>query len=237
MDLTVERLQSIAVGCVTQFLNKQASLSQAIAKEAQELELNSDQTKRVIEASNTVAYLRQLEKAADRTFEFPLADYSEVMSIMCIPTSSLDKQASQEEPEKEDEKKEEKEEPEDEDKEKAEIQEKKAMLLKEFFRAKSNLEKIACYKIDLHMQLVDAASVLTKDPIGLEKLAQIVEEDHFNAMTNLCGLEKRAQANVVLTDKELLPAIKVYGLYKEAKQTIALENELTDFVKRAEVFF
>lgn len=84
-ELTSERLQDIAVGCVTKFMNKQASLSEAIAKEAMDLELNPDQTKRVIEASNTIAYLRQLEKSADRTFEFEVADYTKVMTNMCMP--------------------------------------------------------------------------------------------------------------------------------------------------------
>lgn len=88
-ELTSERLQEIAVSCVTKFMQKQASLTEAIAKEAMDLELNSDQTKRVIEATNTIAYLRQLEKAADRTFEFDVADYNNVMATMCIPEDML----------------------------------------------------------------------------------------------------------------------------------------------------
>lgn len=229
-------------------MNKQASLSGAIAKEAQELELNSEQTKRVIEATNTIAYLRQLEKAADRTFEFPVADYSEVMSAMCIP--EFQKAASEEE-EKEESKEEEKKEQEngsgdeekqdeetkDEDKEKAEQQEKVAMLTREFFRAKSNLEKIACDKIDLQLRLSSAASILHKDPQGLEKLAEVVAEDDFNATLALCGLEKRACDNLVFTDKELDSARTVYGLYKEAQELVKTEAELQDFVKRAERFF
>lgn len=258
MELTPERLQSIAVDCVTQFMNKQASLSGAIAKEAQDLELNSEQTKRVIEATNTIAYLRQLEKAADRTFEFPVADYSDVMAAMCIP--EFQKAASEEE-EKNESKEEEKKEQEDgtgdddeteekekqekesdedvkdEDKEKADQQEKVAMLTREFFRAKSNLEKIACDKIDLHLRLSAAASILNKDPQGLEKLAEVVAEDDFNATTALCGLEKRACENLVFTDKELDSARLVYGLYKEAKELVQTEAELQDFVKRAESFF
>lgn len=258
MELTPERLQSIAVDCVTQYMNKQASLSEAIAKEAQCLELNSDQTKRVIEAANTIAYLRQLEKAADRTFEFPVADYSEVMGKMCIP--ELQKAASEEK--KEDEKKEDKEEKseksertfpwskkedkdskedkdedKDEDKKKSEEQEKVAMLTREFFRAKSNLEKIACDKVGLHLKLSSAASILHKDSLGLEKLAEIVEEEHFSPTLALCGIEKRAAESRVFTDKELDPAREVYSLYKEAKALIDTETELKSFVKRAESFF
>jgi uncharacterized protein YoaH (UPF0181 family) len=122
-ELTQERLQEIAVGCVTKFMSKQASLSEAIAKEAQDLELNSEQTKRVIEVTNTVAYLRQLEKSADRTFEFPVADYNHVMAAMCMPEDMakqagtppwLDKDKDSKEDSKEDDKGEKKD-PEDKD--------------------------------------------------------------------------------------------------------------------------
>lgn len=253
MELTPERLQSIAIDCVTQFMNKQASLSEAIAKEAQCLELNSEQTKRVIEATNTIAYLRQLEKAADRTFEFPVADYGDVMTAMCVP--DMQKAASDESEEDDDEEKEDKkeekesdseekeekseskEETKDEDEEKKEQQEKVAMLTREFFRAKSNLEKIACDKIDLHLRLSAAASILHKDPQGLEKLAEVVAEDDFQATTTLCGLEKRACENLVFTDRELDSARTVYSLYKEAQELVKTEAEITDFVKRAERFF
>jgi hypothetical protein len=92
-ELTNESLQDLAVKCVTEFMNKQASLSEAIAKQAMDLELNPEQTRRVIEASNTIAYLRQLEKSADRTFEFDVADYNHVMAHMCIP--DMDKTAGE----------------------------------------------------------------------------------------------------------------------------------------------
>jgi hypothetical protein len=92
-ELTSDRLQAIAVDCVTKFISKEASLSDAIAKEAQFLELNSEQTKRVIETTNTLAYLRQLEKSADRTFEFDVADYNKVMAAMCVP--DLEKSAGE----------------------------------------------------------------------------------------------------------------------------------------------
>jgi hypothetical protein len=99
-DLTPERLQGIAVKCAAQFMSKQASLSEAISKEAQALQLNPEQIKRSIEATNTITYLRQLEDAGDRTKEFPLADYKEVMAFMVLP----EKQASDKEDDKDDKK-------------------------------------------------------------------------------------------------------------------------------------
>ena len=84
-ELTNENLQNIAARCTAIFLTKQASLSEALAKEAMDLELNPDQIHRAIEATNTVAYLKQLEESPDRTFEFPVADYKEVIAKMVLP--------------------------------------------------------------------------------------------------------------------------------------------------------
>ena len=234
MDLTPERLQSIAVGCVTSFLTKQASLSEAVSKEAQELELNSDQIKRVIEASNTIAYLRQLEKSADRTFEFPVADYNEVMAKMCIP--DMDKSAS--------EVKESEPLPMDNNtyiKKEAEFQlseqETAAILAKELLKAKSNLEKIACEKVGMQLRLAKSSSLIHKDPLGLEKLAEVVSEDDYDPMLKLCGIEKRASEDLVFMDKELDTSREAYYLYKEAKCLVAKEKEIEAFIKKANDFF
>lgn len=101
-DLTPEALQNISVKCASLYMTKQASLSDAIAKEAQELELNPDQIKRVIETTNTITYLRQLEGAGDRTFEFPLANYKEVMASLVGPVVKQAAEEDKDEKEKSD---------------------------------------------------------------------------------------------------------------------------------------
>lgn len=306
-ELTPERLQEIAVGCVSQFIQKTASLNEAISKEAQALELNPDQTKRVIEASNTIAYLRQLEKSADRTFEFEVADYSKVMAHMCMPEDMLksagtppwldkdkdgkeddkeddkgeekdksgdkddakekkfpgenfgkdkkdDKEESDESDDKEDkkddkeksddkeDKKESKKDDEEEESEKSEKeedsdeekQEKKAMLMNAYFVGKATLEKMAYDEASIYLELTKAASVVAKDPVGLEKLAMVVESSDLDKVTKLCGIEKRAQDDLIFTDKELAAAKELQGLYKKAQAFVKEKSELTDFVKRAE---
>lgn len=309
-ELTPERLQEIAVGCVSQFIQKTASLNEAISKEAQALELNPDQTKRVIEASNTIAYLRQLEKSADRTFEFEVADYGKVMAHMCMPEDMLksagtppwlDKDKDGKEDDKEDDKgekkdesgdkddakekkfpgenfgkdkkeekseskdeeksdeKEDKSESKDEDKsekkdekedksegsdesdeeEKSEDsdeekQEKRAMLMKAYFQGKATLEKMAYDEASIYMELTKAAGAVAKDPVGLEKLAFVVEASDLDKLTKLCGIEKRAQDDLVFTDKELSAAKELQGIYKKAQTFVKEKAELTDFVKRAE---
>lgn len=277
-ELTPERLQEIAVGCVTKFVQKQASLSEAIAKEAMDLELNSDQTKRVIEASNTIAYLRQLEKSADRTFEFDVADYTKVMAHMCMPEDMF--KAAEDDSDDEDDKEHdgdgkgrkegEKEEDKSEDKEDADLvakkdeksnaadsgnpgsdndkkddsdkddsddssdQEKRAFLMKGYFGAKEVLEKMACEGIGICIELSEAAGRMGKDPRGLEKLAFIVDAKDLDKTLKLCNIEKRAQEDAIFTNKDLVAANHLYGLYKKANEFVAKENELANFVKRAE---
>lgn len=90
--LSVSDLQDLAVRCTTQFLAQGTPLNQLIAKEASDQGLNQEQVKRSVEAVNTLAYLKTLEKAgSDRTPEFQVADYTEVLKIASIPeTKSME---------------------------------------------------------------------------------------------------------------------------------------------------
>jgi len=84
--LSVSDLQDLAVRCTTQFLAQGTSLNQLIAKEASDRGLNQEQLKRSVEAVNTLAYLKTLEKSgSDRTTEFQVADYHEILKIASIP--------------------------------------------------------------------------------------------------------------------------------------------------------
>lgn len=329
-ELTSERLQQIAVDCVTQFISKQASLNEAIAKEAMDLELNADQTKRVIEASNTIAYLRQLEKSADRTFEFDVADYNKVMTNMTMPDDMLkqagkeadkavsedisrakadidqaakdqardnsedsgkssgkeeaddkgsasdkegksnpfaksdNKDASEskddkkesnpnpftksdkkEVPENKDDKKESKgnpfaksektEEPSDKGNDtEEEKQEKRAMLMKGYFKAKATLEKMAYDEAQLYMEVIKTAGLVNKDPVALEKIAYVVDSADTDKTLKLCGIEKRAAEDVIFTDKELVDVKRMYSLYKQAGEFAEEKTQLEDFVARSE---
>lgn len=297
LELTPDRLQEIAVKCVTQFMQKSASLNEAIAKEAMDLELNPEQTKRVIEASNTIAYLRQLEKSADRTFEFDVADYSKVMATMCLP-DDMSKQAGHEadekvteglnkvekeiqdvkkeqardekedaemmgdrkESEKDDEDKDDKKksksdkesdkdkgpvsksdesnqdkdsDEKDEDSEEK-IQEKKAMLMKGYFHVKGELEKMAYDEATLVMELVSAAEHVSRDVQALEKIAFVAEGQVFEKLVKLCGIEKRAQEDLIFTDKDLAGVRNLLEKFSSATIFQIERAHKEDFVKRAE---
>lgn len=232
-QLTPDLLQEISVRCASKYMAKQASLNEAISEEGRAMELNSDQLKRVIETTNTVAYLRQLQDASDRTFEFPVADYNNVMLKMAMPLNLLDKEAgekpaqtaspsniqgSQQVPTPE-----------------FSQQEKVAMLSKELLKCAAVMDDIIHEKARLTKSLLTKSASLGKIDFALEKLAYVVEEQDFSPMANLLGLEKSASVykDLVFTDKELDEVTDLYGMYKEAKSLIQKEKDTEEFIKRA----
>ena len=227
-ELSPERLQEISVRVVSKLMTKQADLSSSIAEEAKSLELNPEQIKRVIESSNTIAYLRQLEDASDRTFEFPVADYTTVMGRLVIPSApavtAQAVSASTPAP--------------------AAIipgeqyssistQEKMAMLSKEAMRIKQVLVKMASEEQILTISLTKAAEKFSKDPRAMEKLAHISPETS-GVLAVLCGLTKEASSKgSVFSNSDLSEAISLNSLLKEAKEMLAERAEKEEFVKRA----
>lgn len=227
-ELTTDKLQDISVRVVSKFMTKQASLTDAISEEAKSLELNPEQIKRVIESSNTIAYLRQLETATDRSFEFPVATYNEVMGKMVLPDSSTS-YVGKVEP-------------------KVEPalaktafvissvseQEKVAMLRKETLRVRQTLTKMAEDSVGMTMQLEQIASKVQKDPFAFEKLASVASEEDLPMLVALCSLEKSAATSgSVFSKQELADATSLNTMFKEAKTMISNKNQAGAFVKQA----
>lgn len=233
INLTPELLQDLAVRVVTKFMTKQASLTDAIAEEAKTLELNPEQIKRVIEVSNTTAYLRQLEDAKDRSFEFPIANYRDIMGRMVLPDakSPTVSETIVSFPEK------------------VEVinstpinidsgrqeQEKVAMLIKETLKVKQTMTKLAEEGHILYLQLEKYASIIQKDPNGFEKLAYVAQEKDLDSLAVLCSLEKAASTEIgsVFTSLELKDALSLISLFKEAQVLSSEYKELETFTKRA----
>ena len=94
MMFNSEQLATMAAKAVSTFLTKGASLTDAVVSVSQSNGLNLEQTKRLTEASNQVAYLKVLETAKDRSFNFPVAEYGDVVNKISKPESGLDKAAS-----------------------------------------------------------------------------------------------------------------------------------------------
>lgn len=89
-----EQLATMAAKAVSTFLTKGASLTDAVVSVSQSNGLNLEQTKRLTEAANQVAYLKVLETAKDRSFNFPVAEYGDVVNKISKPEAGLDKAAS-----------------------------------------------------------------------------------------------------------------------------------------------
>lgn len=88
-EISVQSLQDLAVKCVGDFLNTNTPLNNLLAKEASERGLNSDQLQRAVECVNTLAFLKSAEVSGDKTIEFPVADYKEVIKLASLPESLL----------------------------------------------------------------------------------------------------------------------------------------------------
>ena len=237
-NLTPEALQDISVRVVCKYMTKQSCLSEAIVKEAKDLELNPDQIKRVIEASNTIAYLRQLEDASDRTFEFPVAEYRDIMGRMVLPAqpspvvektaaaisrdktvvpNPLDEQA-----------------PETQINSSISEQEKVAMLVKETLRVKHTITKMAEDGFIMSMRLEKMASKISTDPKAFEKLSHVASEEDLNSLLVLCGLEKTSSTNSsVFVNSELTDVLSLNSLFKEARDMVMIQKQGEAFVKRA----
>lgn len=91
-NISIQELQNIAVRATTDFFNG-TSLNESLAKQASELDLNSDQLKRAIEATNTLTFLKSAEVSKDKTVEFPVADYNEILKLACVPEGAITKTA------------------------------------------------------------------------------------------------------------------------------------------------
>lgn len=93
MHLTTDGLKKMAALSVAALKNEGTSLNDSITKIAMDNEMNSDQVKRMVETTNQLAYLSELDGQDDRTFEFNVANYDDILDGM-IPDSGLNKAAS-----------------------------------------------------------------------------------------------------------------------------------------------
>ena len=84
-NMSSEQLRDLSIRVVESFLNDRVPLSEGLAKQAAAYDLNSEQVHRCVEACNTISFLKIMGAAKDRTFEFPLCDYSDVMMKAAMP--------------------------------------------------------------------------------------------------------------------------------------------------------
>lgn len=235
-----EQLKNLAAKAVSNYIARGVTLTDAVAALSKENRLNEEQTKRLVEVSNQVAYLKILETAKDRTFNFPVAEYKDVMAKIATPDVSMNKQASAAG---------EFTSPMDIVKSNFEVGMEKAASYTEpnaaefiksaseqevlgylpniVFSYKAELDKLAYDKMNQAELLVKAASEARKDPfIGykLQKFASNQAE-----LTRLIGVELEkvaSERSPIFKDKDFERLAELNTLFVEAKTMLAREEFL-----------
>lgn len=230
--ITTDQLRDLSVKVVEDFINTKVSLVDGIAKCASEMELNAEQTKRLVETTNTIAYLKLQKEASDKTFEFPVADYTHVMKAMCIPekpdgtlaqtefegqvkvAGELTYAADEFNPD---------------------MQTVQAWMMKEMLSNRATLQKLAVDKAEVLMNIGNLQTFLMKDEYGIEKLAEVCEEDLFKKLAILIKKADAPIRNHVFKTVELEPARKLVALFKRAEDLILETQQRQEIEKKAMV--
>lgn len=257
-----ELLRDMSVLAVEDFLNNKVPLSKGIAKQASLYDLNDEQIKRAVESTNTIAYLKVLGMSQDRTVEFPLAKYAEVMQHVSLPDAMKktagweeEKTTSNDHPERtsdiedetdesgnqdniedaEDEK-----EVKDEEADARKVQEKRAYFLKEAAINRRALEELEVQSDIVKHEMLKQATVVAKDPKGLDKLAAILDEQSYSVMSRLVtgSSTKYNQAfkdSGFFKEAELKQVKGLAELYKQAQGIVRDMVQRGELQKRAEL--
>lgn len=244
MDITPDTIKDIAVDCVTQFINNQRPLSEGLAKHASDLGLNVDQIKRSVEATNQIGYLKLLGMNKDRTFEFPVAKYEDVMGHMVLPVEpeerAPDNSAGF-----------------DNSKMKGDwivgggdgdgdaddvrcqfdlqLAEKQAMARKGVMENHVLLADLEIEKAAVAIEIGDLVKKVSKDEWIIEKLAEVATEDDFPKLVKLATGKDACNVDIrkhVFDDSELLQARSLSGLLKKAYEVVQRESAAKDLDKQ-----
>lgn len=231
MNITSDQIRDLSVKAVEEFLNNKVPLSVGLAKQAAAAELNSEQIHRAVEATNSIAYLKILSLSDDRTVEFPLAKYAEVMTNVAIPT--IEKQASAQEgtgtcapqavayagPSLIE-------------------QEKLVYFIKEAAANKLALDNLEIESISVQDQLVKSAAAIKKDPAWMDKLACVTTEEEFGPLAVLVSGGKQEYRDLkdlgLFKQAQLTQVGQFAGLYKQARQIVREMMERSEMQKRAD---
>lgn len=234
-DVGPELIRDISVKAVEDFLNNKVPLSDSLAKQAAAYDLNSEQVKRAVESANNIAYLKILQVSDDRTVEFPLAKYAEVMGAATLPDHFTEKVAAAitvETP--------------------VQIEkvasvettreltdaEKVNYLIKSAAANKQALERLEVESINLAQDLVKVAKEIAKDSKWMDKLACVADEQSFSELSLLASgkVEKYRDLKSfgLFKEAELKSVAKFAGMYKQAQALVREQRERIELQKRAD---
>ncbi len=221
--ITSDQFRDISIKTVEGFLNDKVSLSEGLAKFASHYEMNSEQVQRAVEATNSIAYLKVLSMADDRTVEFPLCKYAEVMAELTLPAGILEKAAAATTEPKGTETIMEKvaSAPAFEATPLKDV-EKQVMFIKLAAQNKRDLQALKEQSMFMGPDLLKAASDLKKDPQALEKLASVVTGVEFQKLSTLVFGTAQTYADTGLfKTAELKEATGLAGMLKQAEALVA----------------
>jgi hypothetical protein len=227
--ITTEALKDYSVKVVEDFINNKTPLSEGIAKCASDMELNPEQTKRMVETTNTIAYLKLQKEASDKTMEFPLADYTQVMKHMCLPETPdgtlLEKQFEEQiktaadvtfeasfNPDK---------------------QMVQSWMMREMLANRAALQKLAVEKAEVLMNIGDLQRTMFKDDRAIDKLAEVCDEQMFVKLAILINKPDQPVGNYVFKTAELKDARKLVDLFKRAEELVSEAQKRQEIEKKA----
>jgi hypothetical protein len=240
--ITSDQIRDISIKTVENFLNGKVPLSEGLAKYASDLNLNSEQIHRAVEATNSIAYLKVLSLADDRTMEFPLCKYAEVMETLSIPDTitksasandtgtdifgfvrskevALEKVASETPAEPE-----------------LNEAEKRVYFIKMAAQNKRDLGELRDKEMHLGPGLLKAASDFRKDPQGLEKLATVTNGAEFDKVTALVyGVPQKYTDDGIFKEADLKEAKALVGMLKQAEALVSEIKSREALDKKAEL--
>lgn len=229
--ITSDQIRDISVKTVEDFLNNKIPLSTGLSKHASDMQLNSEQIQRAVEATNSIAYLKVLSMSDDRTVEFPLCKFAEVMIKVAIPEptsilpeSNIEKIASTPVSAS----------PYLVNTEEMSLKEKQTYFIKIASLTERELQQLEDRSIVILPELMKLAGTVKKDPEGLEKLATIVSDiKEFNKITSLVyGKSCPYSDTGIFKEAELKEVYALKSLLKEATELTSSIKEKTNVLEK-----
>lgn len=232
MDMSLDFLKNIGAGVVAAFRTGGVPLTDGIVKVASENQLNAEQTARLVETVNQLAYLSGPHNSMDKTAEFELADYETVISKILTPPS-IEKTASARKPSPLSLLAEPMEKAASEHTWAPAPEEARIHMEREFYSGRDRLKAMDLEEMNIVEGLLKSAAVVSKDPEALNKIAALTGGDS-KAYGELCNLVfghvKEASATAPYRQEDLLNVktlVEQLGLAKEASATrLSLEERL-----------
>ena len=237
-----DKIRELAVSFAEAFINNKIPLSESIALVAKSHSYNPDQIKRLIEATNQLTYLKLQTITDNRTFEFPLADYSDVMSKLLIGTESMSKEASvyskktpleiMNEPLEMD-----KVASENKDSLGLDERTRHYLISQELLKTAEVVKRLEDESDILLQNMTNAAEDFGKEDSCLEKLAMVSTEKEYRFFSKFIpGLEKSASeldSEIIFKDSDLSVARDLCNMYKSAESMTSLKNDHLGNIEKA----